>query len=82
MLSVGAGLALLLVATLSVMRAGARMGSGPSTTKLAGKALFVGGVAVLIAACVPVASHVSARVAMGLAVLPVAEKGMALLLCA
>ena len=75
-------MALLLVATLSVMRAGARMGSGPSTTKLAGVVLFVFCVTALIAACVPAASHVSTRVAMGLAVLPVAEKGMALLLSA
>jgi hypothetical protein len=55
------------------------MGSGPSTTKLVGVVLFVGGVAVLIAACVPVANHVSVRVAMGLAVLPVAEEGAVLL---
>ena len=72
-LSVGAGLALLLVATFNVMRVGARMGSGPSTTKLGGVVLFVGGVAVLTAARVPVASHVSVRVAMGLVVLPIAK---------
>ena len=53
-----AGFALLAVATLSVMRAGAKMGSGPSTTQFA--------VAVATVACVPAASHVSVRAAIGL----------------
>ena len=75
MLSVEEGCALLAVATLRVMRAGARMGSGPSTTWLTGAVLFVDGPTVLTEACVPIASQVSERAAMGLAVRPVVEDG-------
>jgi hypothetical protein len=74
MLSDVAGLALLAMATLSVMRAGAKMGSGPSISKLEGAVLLlVGDAAVVTAACVPVVSHVSVRAAIGLAELPDAE---------
>ncbi len=68
-----AGFALLVAVALSVMRAGAKMGSGPSTTKLAGEVLLVGDAAVVTVACVPAASQVSVRVAIGLAALPGAE---------
>ncbi len=68
-----AGFALLVAAALSVMRAGAKRGSGPSTTMLAGAAWWVDGVAVLTMACVPAASQASVRVAIGLAALPGAE---------
>ncbi len=56
MLKGDAGLVLLVVATLRVMRAGDKMGSGPNTSMLLGVVFAVG---VLIAACVPVTSHVS-----------------------
>jgi hypothetical protein len=66
MLSEGEGLLVLAVAALSVMRDGAKMGSGPSTTKLAGAALLVDVVAALTTACVPADSQVSVRAAIGL----------------
>jgi hypothetical protein len=69
MLSAGVGLALFVWPTLNVMREAARMGSGPSTTKLAGVVVLADCPALLTKACVPIASHFSARAAIGLAAL-------------
>ena len=74
MIREGAGFELVAVVTLSVMRAGVKTGSGPSTTRLARFELFEDGVVVLTVACVPVVNQDSVRAAMGLFALPEADR--------